>query len=99
MKYRVQLLPMNLGVRDVEAEYFKVENGALYFRNPVRNDYPQCVHVFAPGSWLDVTNAPEHVVQNRDIPAPKRELDFHECPRLGECTSGMTECSCAAMGQ
>ncbi len=45
----------------VTADYFKVENGVLVFRNAAKLlpngqlDYPQPVHVFAAGAWLEVT--------------------------------------------
>jgi hypothetical protein len=43
----------------VTADYFKIENGALIFRNSrFRNGdnegYPECVHVFAAGEWTQV---------------------------------------------
>jgi hypothetical protein len=41
------------------ADYFKIEGGALIFRNSrFRNGdnegYPECVHVFAAGEWSQV---------------------------------------------
>lgn len=42
----------------VEADYYRIEGGALIFRNNARhannNGYPQTVHVFAAGIWAEV---------------------------------------------
>lgn len=42
----------------VDADYFKVEQGALTFRcfdrNHTNAGYPVAVHVFAPGVWAEV---------------------------------------------
>lgn len=40
----------------LEADWTKVENGALTFRNHVRNSYPETVQVFAAGTWIRVEN-------------------------------------------
>jgi hypothetical protein len=39
----------------VEADYFRIQDGVLTFRISARgNQYPEAVHVFAPGTWLEV---------------------------------------------
>lgn len=39
----------------VTAEYYRVQDGALIFRNSRgESQYPETVHVFAPGYWLQV---------------------------------------------
>ena len=67
MKFKVTLVQTHIFggartapvVREIEAEYFRVEGGALVFRNPARNqnEYPKTVHVFAPGMWIEVCEA------------------------------------------
>lgn len=43
----------------VEADYFRIVDGALIFRNSSRgNNYPEAVHVFASGTWAEVE--PDH---------------------------------------
>lgn len=39
----------------VEADYFKVEGGVLTFRKVIPGNYPDPVHMFAPGYWREVT--------------------------------------------
>lgn len=45
----------------VEADYHRVEGGALIFRTHARhhenNGYPATVHVFAAGVWAEVENS------------------------------------------
>ena len=42
----------------VEADYFRIQDGALIFRNKmIGNHYPEVVHVFAAGVWLAVEPA------------------------------------------
>lgn len=42
----------SMGLRSlVEADYLKLENGHLIFRNEVRPSYPKIVLVVAPGEW------------------------------------------------
>ena len=39
----------------VEADYFRIEGGALIFRNSkIGNQYPEVVHCFAAGVWQEV---------------------------------------------
>jgi len=38
----------------VTAQYFRITEGALVFRNYVPDNYPETVRVFAPGYWLEV---------------------------------------------
>lgn len=38
----------------VAAEYYRIVDGALIFRNARPGNYPQTVRVFAPGYWLEV---------------------------------------------
>lgn len=39
----------------VTAQYWRIVDGALVFRNkPDANRYPETVHVFAPGHWLEI---------------------------------------------
>lgn len=40
---------------DVQADYYKIEQGALIFRVNNRGSYPIAVHTFAAGYWLEVT--------------------------------------------
>ncbi|MGY3589321.1 hypothetical protein [Bradyrhizobium sp. USDA 4350] len=39
----------------VEADYVKLEGGALVFKREVRHSYPEFVRAFAPGRWLEFT--------------------------------------------
>lgn len=43
----VQLVP-------VKAQYHRIVDGALIFRNFVPNGYPQMVRTFAAGHWLEI---------------------------------------------
>lgn len=38
----------------VTAQYFRIVEGALVFRNHNPTGYPHTVHVFAPGHWLEI---------------------------------------------
>jgi hypothetical protein len=38
----------------IVADYMKLENGHLIFREEVRSSYPNTVRVFAPGAWREV---------------------------------------------
>lgn len=38
----------------VTAQYFRIVDGALVFRNYVPDNYPETVRVFAPGYWLEI---------------------------------------------
>ena len=38
----------------IEADYMKIENGHLIFREEVRHSYPNTIRVFAPGAWREV---------------------------------------------
>lgn len=40
----------------VEADYYKVDGGVLTFRTVVPCHYPEPVHTFAPGCWMEVFN-------------------------------------------
>lgn len=42
---------------DVTADYYKVAEGTLTFRNWVRDGYPEPVQTFAHGYWLEVQRA------------------------------------------
>ena len=57
-------MPMPLSVggghinpkNEVEADYFRVQDGVLTFRRERRgSDYPEAIRVFAPGFWAEVT--------------------------------------------
>jgi hypothetical protein len=56
-------MPANVGggynrpTTEVEADYFRVQDGVLTFRQERHghNDYPVAVRVFAPGFWAEVT--------------------------------------------
>lgn len=44
----------------VTAQYFRIVDGALIFRNgSLDNGYPVTVHVFAPGHWHEIINLSE----------------------------------------
>lgn len=61
-RWIVTTIPMNTEVT-VTADYFRVIDGALWFRNiAVANAYPEMVHVFARGQWLEVEPAPPEQV-------------------------------------
>lgn len=53
VKVKVQRLKRVATVR-VTAEYYRVDNGNLIFRNHVQGGYPQTVAMFAAGVWLEV---------------------------------------------
>lgn len=62
-KFTVTYLPNNHlelqpSVDIVEADYYRVEGGALVFRTYARqghdNGYPHTVHTFAAGVWAEV---------------------------------------------
>lgn len=38
----------------VKAQYHRIVDGALVFRNFVPNGYPQMVRTFAAGHWLEI---------------------------------------------
>lgn len=38
----------------VAAQYYRIVDGALIFRNYRHDNYPETVRVFAPGYWLEV---------------------------------------------
>ena len=38
----------------ITADYLKIENGHLYFRDHVDGDYPELVTAIAPGHWATV---------------------------------------------
>lgn len=38
----------------VAAQYYRIVDGALIFRNYRHDAYPETVRVFAPGYWLEV---------------------------------------------
>jgi hypothetical protein len=38
----------------IMADYMKIENGHLIFREEVRGSYPNTVRVLAPGAWREV---------------------------------------------
>lgn len=38
----------------VKAQYHRIVDGALIFRNFVPNGYPQMVRTFAAGHWLEI---------------------------------------------
>jgi hypothetical protein len=42
----------------VHADYFRIEGGALVFRNSPRgrDQYPRAIHVFAAGAWSEVVD-------------------------------------------
>ena len=43
-----------LGQETISADYMKLENGHLIFRNEVRGSYPNTIRIFAPGTWREV---------------------------------------------
>lgn len=53
-KFDVALMPTNGFEKGVivEADYFRIEAGALIFRNGI--DCPEVVHCFAAGVWQEV---------------------------------------------
>lgn len=61
-KFNVRLAPISLmhdeiveRIQKVEADYFRIVDGALIFRNSARgNTYPEAVRVFASGVWTEV---------------------------------------------
>lgn len=46
----------HIGWQHVEADYFRVQDGSLFFRIEKRRNeqYNQAVRVFAPGFWAEV---------------------------------------------
>lgn len=65
MRFQVTYLPIR-AERDVvivrtaivDADYYKVEGGALIFRTYAnRTQYPDAAHTFAAGVWAEVKNA------------------------------------------
>jgi hypothetical protein len=52
----VKLTDKHIGWQAVEADYFRVQDGSLFFRVEKRRDeqYNQAVRVFAPGFWAEV---------------------------------------------
>lgn len=56
VKVKVQRLKRVATVK-VEAEYYRVDNGNLIFRNQVPGGYPETVAMFAAGIWLEVHKA------------------------------------------
>jgi hypothetical protein len=46
-----------LAVVEVAAQYHRVVDGVLIFRNFVPNGYPEMVQTFAAGHWLEVKGA------------------------------------------
>lgn len=66
------------GKVEVEATYFKVDNGVLTFRNPARGNqnFPTAVHTFAHEHWLEVLDGPE-IIEPRRACGP-RQLDLDQ---------------------
>lgn len=64
------------GLVEVEAEYFRVADGVLTFRNPPRGNqsFPTAVHTFAHGHWREVTEGQE-IIEPRRACGP-RQLDL-----------------------
>ena len=52
--YDWQQTPISWAEVRIEADYMKIENGHLIFREEVRHSYPDTVRVFAPGAWREV---------------------------------------------
>ena len=47
-------LPSGTEPKVITADYLKIENGHLYFRNHVDGNYPELVSAIAPGHWATV---------------------------------------------
>lgn len=74
----------------IEADYFRVQDGALFFRRVAGRDeqYNPAVRVFAPGFWAEVVECvpePKPTVEQPQIihHHGAREIDF-----AGDCVHG-----------